>query len=103
MGVYDAIRASNGVINYLNSNEDKLDIGKPKNKSYRQQEIHLNNLLLKFGKEKGIKLLKNNSPKYKGSFSPFMANCQNIQENWTLFREWLFNNYTKQKAVANEC
>lgn len=93
MGVYDAIRAGNGVINFLNSNEDKIDIGKPKTKSYRQQEIHLNNLLLEFGKQNNIKLLKNNSTKYKGSFSPFMENSKKIQENWNLFKEWIFNNY----------
>lgn len=95
MSVYDAIRASNGVINFLNSNADKIDIGKPKTKSYKQQDIHLNNLLLKFGKDKNIKLLKNNSPKYKGNFSPFMQNCIVIQENWALFKEWLFKNYSK--------
>jgi len=93
MGVYDAIRASNGIVNFLNSIEDKIDIGKPKNKSHRQQDIHLNNLLLSFGKAKGIKLMKNNSFKYKGSFSPFMLNCEIIQEHYKEFKEWLFETY----------
>jgi hypothetical protein len=94
MGVYDAIRAGNGVINYLNTNEDKLDVGKPKNNSYKQQYIHLNNLLLKFGKDHNIKLMRNNSPKYRGNFSPFLENSREIQPHWGLFKEWLVKNYS---------
>lgn len=95
MGVYDAMRASNRVVNYINSQQDKIDIDEPKTKSRRQQYIHLNKLLLKFGKEKGIELLKSNSPKYKGSFSPFMANCESIQEHFADFKLWLIENYKK--------
>lgn len=94
MSVYDAIRAANGVTSYINSQSKKIDIGKPKNKSYRQQEIHLNNLLLKFGSDNGIKLLKNNNRNYKGSFSPYMSNCKIIQENFKLFTKWLDNNFS---------
>lgn len=93
MGVYDAIRASNGVISYLNKNADKIDIGKPKRKTYRAQDEHLNNLLIEFGKAHNHKMEKNNSPKYKGSYSPFMSNCQTVQANWSLFKKWLIDNY----------
>jgi hypothetical protein len=96
MGVYQAIKAGNGVINFLNANESKIDIGKPKTKSHRQQEIHLNNLLIEFGKENNIKMLKNNSSKYKGSFSPFFSNSIEVQNNWSLFRAWIFDNYSKE-------
>ena len=90
MGVRAAIRAGNGVINYLNK---YYTIGKPKSNSFKQQEVFLNNLLLKFGKENNIKLMKNNASKYKGNFSPFMANCMEIQEHWSLFTKWLKENY----------
>ena len=96
MGVYEAIKAGNGVINFLNANESKINIGKPKTKSHRQQEIHLNNLLIEFGKENNIKMLKNNSSKYKGSFSPFLSNSIKVQKNWNLFKSWIFNNYNHE-------
>lgn len=93
MGVYDAIRASNGVTSYLNRISDKIDIGKPKKKTYRAQDEHLNNILRQFGKDYNIQMLKNNSPNYKGSFNPFMANCEKVQDNWELFKEWLMSKY----------
>ena len=96
MGVYEAIKAGNGVINFLNANESKINIGKPKTKSHRQQEIHLNNLLIEFGKENNIKMLRNNSSKYKGSFSPFLSNSIKVQKNWNLFKSWIFNNYNHE-------
>jgi len=100
MGVYDAIRAGNGVISFLNANESKIDIGKPKIKSHRQQEIHLNNLIIKFGEENNIKMIKNNSPKYKGDFSPFFSNCIEVQNNWFLFRNWIFENYSNKLTIT---
>jgi len=96
MGVHEAIRAGNGVISFLNLNESKIDIGKPKTKSHRQQEIHLNNLIIEFGKKNNIKMLRNNSSKYKGDFSPFFSNCIKVQNNWILFRSWIFDNYSKE-------
>jgi hypothetical protein len=96
MGVYEAIRAGNGVIGFLNANESKIDIGKPKNKSHKQYQIHLNNIIIKFGEENNIKMLKNNSSKYKGSFSPFFTNCIDVQNNFSLFTYWIFKNYINQ-------
>ncbi len=93
MGVNEAISAQIGVVKYLNKIESKIDIGKPKNKTYRQQDIHLNNLLMEFGKDNSIKMLKNNSFKYKGTFSPFMENCKAVQENWNLFKIWIIDKY----------
>jgi hypothetical protein len=93
MGVYEAIRAGNGVIGFIEANKNKIDIGKPINKSHKQQQIHLNNLIIKFGKENNIKMLKNNSSKYKGNFSPFFTNCIDVQNNFKLFTYWIFENY----------
>jgi hypothetical protein len=99
MGVYEAIRAGNGVLSFLNANESKIDIGKPKTKSHSQQEIHLNNLIIKFGEDNEIKMIRNNSPKYKGNFSPFFSNCIEVQNNWVLFRKWIFENYSKELTL----
>ena len=95
MGIRDSLRASNGVINWLNKQSDKIDIGQPKRKSYRATDEHLNNLLIEFGKCNNLKMEKNNSPKYKGCYSPFVSNCVIIQANFELFKEWLINNYSK--------
>ena len=95
MGIYDAIRASNGVVGFLNRNKDRLDIGKPNGKTHRAQDEHLNNILIKFGKTHNCIMKKNNSPKYKGNYSPFMSNCQTVQEHWDLFEKWIFENYSK--------
>lgn len=92
MGVRDAIRAYNGLVHYIN----KFDIGKPKRKTYRAHDEYLNNMLIKFGKEHNILMEKNNSPKYKGSYSPVMSNAQRVQENWQLFTKWINDNYQKE-------
>ncbi|MCK9180059.1 MAG: hypothetical protein M0P15_04330 [Bacteroides sp.] len=93
MGIYDSIRASIGVINYLNQVADKIDIGKPKRNTHRAQDEHLNSLLIEFGKANNCKMEGNNSPKYKGSYNPFISNCVTIQANWDLFKKWLLDNY----------
>lgn len=94
MGVRDAVIAYNGVANWLN-NQENIDIGKPKRKTCRAQEEYLNNILIQFGKDNNIKMERNNSPSYKGSYSPVMSNCIRVQENFKLFREWIINNYSK--------
>lgn len=91
MGVTDSIRAYNGVIGYINKNN--IDLGEPEKKSHRALDQHLNGIWRKFGKEHNIKMIKNNSRGYKGSFNPMMANCQNIQENWGIFIKWIKENY----------
>lgn len=94
MGINDAIRAYNGVTNWLN-NQENVDLGKPKRKTYRAQDEYLNNILKEFGKEHNLDMYKNNSPKYKGSFSPVMTNCIVIQENWKDFKKWINKNYKR--------
>ncbi len=101
MGVIDKIRASNGVVNFFNKHGDKLTLGKPKRKSARAQEEHLNNILIRFGKDNNISMLKNNSPKYEGSHGPFLDNCYRVQENWNLFVNWLFKKYSIDEKESN--
>ena len=91
MGVYTAIRALNGVTNYINKNN--IDIGKPKKKTYRAIDEHLNSVFHKFGNENNIKMEKNNSRNYRGSYSPVASNAIKVQENWELFKQWLSDNY----------
>ena len=94
MGVRDAVRASNGVLNFIN----RFDVGKPKRNSHRQIEIHLNNILLKYGKDIGFtEFTKNNSFKYKGSFSPFAENCRYIQSDFEKFANWMNDNYKRKE------
>ena len=95
MGVNNSIRAYNGAISWINNND--YDLGKPEKKFYRSVERHLNKIFISFGKEHNIKMEKDNSPKYKGSYSPMMSNCQDIQQNWELFTTWIKKNY-KQKT-----
>tara|TARA_R110000796_G_scaffold181330_1_gene297879 strand:+ start:30227 stop:30505 length:279 start_codon:yes stop_codon:yes gene_type:complete len=91
MGVRDSIRAYNGVISWINKNN--IELGTPKKKSYRALDEHLNGIWIKFGKDHDIKMTRNNSKGYKGSFSPQMANCCRIQENWNAFTKWIKENY----------
>jgi hypothetical protein len=92
MGVNDAIRAYNGLINYLNN---KVDVGKPKKRTHRAYDEYLNNILIKFGKDHNITMAKNNSPRYKGSYSPVMSNARRVQANWSDFVKWLDIHYKK--------
>ena len=101
MSVRDSIRAYNGVANWLNS-QDNIDLGKPKRKTYRAQDEHLNNILIRFGKENELKMEKNNSPRYRGTYSPVMTNCKMVQAHFSLFKKWIFENYPKQKALEKE-
>lgn len=95
MGVYQAIRASNGVRGWLNKNN--FDLGKPKKKSYRALDEHFNSILIKFGKENNIKMERNNSPGYKGDYNPSLSNCITIQNNWNVFTKWIKDNYPKKQ------
>lgn len=95
MGVRDSIRAYNGVINWCNNNN--INLGRPKKGTYRAADQHLNNIFREFGKAHAIKMCKNNSRGYKGTFSPAMANCVRIQENWELFKTWIQENYGVDK------
>lgn len=97
MSAKDSIRAYNGVANWLNK-QDNIDLGKPKRKTYRAHEEHLNNILIRFGKENNLKMEKNNSPKYKGTYSPAMSNCRVVQAHFGLFKKWIFENYLKQTS-----
>lgn len=94
MGVNDAIRAYNGVVNWINK-QNNLNLPQPKNKSYKQHDINFNNILIQFGKENNIKMERNNKPKYKGNYNPGMSNCIEVQNNWKLFKEWIIKKYTK--------
>lgn len=94
MGVNDAIRAYNGVITWINKNN--FDLGEPKKKSHRGIDQHLNAIFRKFGQEHNIEMRKDNTPRYKGSFSPMMSNCIRIQDNWKEFKEWAENNLPKK-------
>ena len=87
MGVRDSIRAYNGVIAYINKHN--IDLGKPKKKSRRAVDEHLNSVWREFGKEFNLEMSKNNRPGYKGSFSPQMYNCIVIQDNWSDFKKWV--------------
>lgn len=91
MGVNDSIRAYNGVISWINNNN--FDLGKPERKTNRGIDEHLNEIWRRFGKEHDIPMEKNNSKKYKGSYNPQMANCQNIQEHWDKFVPWVKSNF----------
>lgn len=97
MSVNDAIRAYNGVVNFINNNN--FNIGQPKRKTYRAKEEYLNGILHKFGRDHNLKMEKNNSPRYKGTYSPCMSNCITIQNNWKLFVKWLKENYTVSTPV----
>jgi hypothetical protein len=87
MGVKDKIRAFNGVSNYINRHS--IDIGKPKRKSFRALDEHINNVFIKFGKEHNIPMTGNNSLRYKGQHSPVMDNAIIVQEHWKLFTKWI--------------
>tara|TARA_R110000737_G_scaffold27009_1_gene45806 strand:+ start:397 stop:675 length:279 start_codon:yes stop_codon:yes gene_type:complete len=91
MGVYDSIRAYNGVISWCNKH---VELGTPKTRS--SAERHLNNIWIEFGKAHCIKMQRNNSKSYKGDYSPAMGNCQIIQNNWELFKPWMKKNYSKE-------
>jgi hypothetical protein len=93
MNVNDAISAYNGVISWVNSN--KYDFGKPKKKSHRAIDQHLNAVFRQFGKEHNIQMEKNNSPGYKGSYNPMMSNCIEIQKHWSEFKLWVKKTYPK--------
>lgn len=96
MGLKDSIRAYNGIVNWLN-NQENINLGKPKKKTYRAKDEHLNNILIKFGVENKLKMEENNSPRYKGSYSPVMSNCVIVQSNFNLFTQWIINNYPSTK------
>ena len=96
MGVNDSIRAYNGVISWINKNN--IDLGEPLKKTRKGVEEHLNNIWIQFGKEHNLEMSPNNNPKYKGSFSPQMYNCTEIQASWTEFKKWVLKNY-KQKTL----
>jgi hypothetical protein len=93
MGVNDSIRAYNGVVTWINNNN--IDIGEPKKKSFRQIELHMNSVFIRFCKENNLEFCKNNSKSYRGTFSPAMSNCRVIQENWNLWTKWAKQNYGK--------
>lgn len=94
MGVNDSIRAYNGVITWVNNNN--IDFGEPKKKSYRAIDRHLNSVFREFGKSINVEMHKDNSRAYKGTFSPAMANCKVIQDHWEEFKQWAKKNYIKK-------
>lgn len=82
-----------GVLNTLSKyNIPEIQI----KQSYRKTEVTLNNWIKQFFIHINIenKWVKNNSPKYKGYFSPFASNCAEVQEHWKDFKSWLNSNYT---------
>lgn len=91
MSVNDKIRAYNGVITYLS----KFDIGKPRTKSYRSYDEHINNILIDFLKSIGVRCVKNNSPKYRGSYQPVLDNSCDAQEHFSKFASYIKNRYNK--------
>lgn len=91
MSVVGKLRAYNGIINWLDKNN--IDIGEPKRKTYRARDEYLNNILIKFGREHNIKMQNNNSPKYKGSYSPVVSNAVLVQKNFGDFIKWIKINY----------
>lgn len=98
MSVVDKIRATNGIVNYL----QKFDIGKPRNKSHRAYDEHINSVLIKYCKEFKIKYVKNNSPKYKGSYQPVVDNAYTVQSNFKQFAEWVKSNYGSRNRLRSK-
>lgn len=91
MSVNDKIRCYNGVINWLESNS--IDIGKPKKKTHRAIEEHINNILIKFGKDNSIEMIPNNKKNYRGSYSPSLSNAVTVSKHFQLFTNWIMKNY----------
>jgi hypothetical protein len=91
MSIIDKLKGCNGTTLFMS----KYDIGKPEKKSHRAVDQFLNNIILKFGLEKGIKFTPNNRPGYKGSFNPLVDNGYEVQKHFDEFRTWMNTNYTK--------
>ena len=87
-----AMIASNGVINYMN----RFVLPDPHRKSHRAIARHLNGIVMEFGREFGIEMARDNSPRYKGSFDPFSHNCIAIQDNFEKFANWMNSKYLKK-------
>lgn len=99
MSIVDSIRASNGVTTFMN----RFETGFTSKQSHRKQDQFINNILVHFAKAKQIEgIHRNNSPGYKGSFNPLIANSPIIQEHWQEFKKWMHNNYKLRNDVEKD-
>jgi hypothetical protein len=93
MSVVDKLRGCNGTTKYM----QKFDIGEPARKTHRAWDEHFNNIILKFGKDEGIKFQPNNNSGYKGQFSPLVDNGWNVQDHFPAFKKWMYANYKPKR------
>lgn len=78
------------------TNKKNVDFGKPKNKSHKQWDIFINSILLKFGDDHDIKMVKGKTHHYhkNGVYSTLYDNSAIVQEHFKDFKKWVLKNYS---------
>ena len=99
------VRYYNGMVNWIYS--QNVDIEKPQpqlfreyntiaHKKFLKYDFYLHKIILRFGKENNLKMVKENGKGYRGKYRPILHNCEVVQENWGLFKKWILENYKNE-------
>lgn len=101
----DLVRYYNGMVNWIYS--QNVDIEKPQpqlfreyntiaHKKFLKYDFYLHKIILRFGKENNLKMVRENGKGYRGKHRPILHNCEVVQENWDLFKKWVLENYKSE-------
>lgn len=78
MGFRKSINAEWGVVKFLGE----------KGLGFKGRRGPLNQLITEFLTEHKLPVVKYN-PNYKGTYDALNLNCNTVQDNWTIFHQWV--------------